>query len=97
MKQFLRSFLTLLMLVVWASGFAADFTADFTNGNIPSGWSKTGTTAKNDNYGTQLQKGASVTSPAFTEAIKTITINLTRSSNGTTFTIGYIKDTCWRN
>lgn len=92
MKQFLRSFLTLLMLVVWASGFAADFTADFTNGNIPSGWSKTGTTAKNDNYGTQLQKGASVTSPAFTEAIKTITINLTRSSNGTTFTIGYIKD-----
>ncbi len=80
------------MLVVWASGFAADFTADFTNGNIPSGWSKTGTTAKNDNYGTQLQKGASVTSPAFTEAIKTITINLTRSSNGTTFTIGYIKD-----
>ncbi len=92
MKQFLRSFLTLLMFVVWASGFAADFTADFTNGNIPSGWSKTGTTAKNDNYGTQLQKGASVTSPAFTEAIKTITINLTRSSNGTTFTIGYIKD-----
>lgn len=56
MKQFLRSFLTLLMLVVWASGFAADFTADFTNGNIPSGWSKTGTTAKNDNYGTQLQR-----------------------------------------
>ena len=92
MKQHLRSFLTLLMLVVWASGFAADFTADFTNGNIPSGWSKTGTTAKNDNYGTQLITGASVTSPAFTEAIKTITINLTRSGKGTTFTIGYIKD-----
>lgn len=92
MKQHLRSFLTLLMLVVWASGFAADFTADFTNGNIPSGWSKTGTTVKNDNYGTQLITGTSVTSPAFTEAIKTITINLTRSGKGTTFTIGYIKD-----
>ena len=31
MKQFLRSFLTLLMLVVWASGFAQEVTLDFTN------------------------------------------------------------------
>lgn len=30
MKQFLRSFLTLLMLVVWASGFAADKTYSYT-------------------------------------------------------------------
>ena len=79
------------MLVVWASGFAADITADFTDGNIPTGWVKKGTTQKNKNYGTQLQKNTSVTSPAFTEAIKTITINLTRSGNGKTFTVGYIK------
>ena len=91
MKQHLRSFLTLLMLVVWASGFAADITADFTNG-IPTGWEKNGTTQKNSNYGTQLQKNTSVTSPAFTESIKTITIKLTRSSNGKTFTVGYIKE-----
>ena len=80
------------MLVVWASGFAADITADFTDGKIPSGWTKTGTTQKNADYGTQLQKNASVTSPAFTEIIKTITINLTRSGNGTDFTVGYIKN-----
>lgn len=30
MKQFLRSFLTLLMLVVWASGFAAEKTYSYT-------------------------------------------------------------------
>ncbi len=30
MKQFLRSFLTLLMLVVWASGFAAETTYSYT-------------------------------------------------------------------
>ena len=92
MKQILRSLCTLLMLVVWASGFAADITADFTNGNIPTGWTKKGTTQKNADYGTQLQTNASVTSPAFTEIIKTITINLTRSGNGTNFTVGYIKN-----
>lgn len=91
MKQFLRSFLTLLMLVVWASGFAADITADFTNGK-PTGWEKNGSTQKNPDYGTQLHKNTSVTSPAFTESIKTITIKLTRSKGGTTFTVGYIKE-----
>lgn len=91
MKHFLRSFLTLLMLVVWASGFAADITADFTNGK-PTGWEKNGLTQKNPDYGTQLQKNTSVTSPAFTESIKTITIKLTRSKGGTTFTVGYIKE-----
>lgn len=30
MKQFLRSFLTLLMLVVWASGFATEKTYSYT-------------------------------------------------------------------
>lgn len=92
MKHFLRSLCTLLMLVVWASGFAADIVANFTNGNIPTGWTKNGTTQNHADYGTQLQTNASVTSPAFTEIIKTITINLTRSSNGTNFTVGYIKN-----
>ena len=92
MKQHLRSLWTLLLLMMWCSvGFAQTITADFTN-SIPSGWSKTGTTVKHKDYGTQLQKSTSVTSPAFTETISTITINLTRSSNGTTFSIGYIKD-----
>lgn len=92
MKQHLRSLWTLLLLVMWCSvGLAQTITADFTN-SIPSGWSKTGTTVKHKDYGTQLQKSTSVTSPAFTETISTITINLTRSSNGTTFSIGYIKD-----
>ena len=92
MKQHLRSLWTLLLLMMWCSvGLAQTITADFTN-SIPSGWSKTGTTVKHKDYGTQLQKSTSVTSPAFTETISTITINLTRSSNGTTFSIGYIKD-----
>lgn len=40
MKRILRSFLTLLMLVVWASGFAQEVTLDFTNSktwNLPVG------------------------------------------------------------
>ena len=37
MKQFLRSFLTLLMLVVWASGFAQEVTLDFTKANADWG------------------------------------------------------------
>lgn len=92
MKRILRSFLTLLMLVVWASGFAADITADFTDGNIPTGWTKKGTTQKHASYGTQLLANASITSPAYTETIKTITIKLTRSGNGTSFSVGYIKN-----
>lgn len=40
MKRILRSFLTLLMLVTWASGFAQEVTLDFTNSktwNLPVG------------------------------------------------------------
>ena len=44
MKQFLRSFLTLLMLVVWASGFAQEVTLDFTDAandwKIPTAYQK---------------------------------------------------------
>lgn len=37
MKQFLRSFLTLIMLVVWASGFSQEVTLDFTKANADWG------------------------------------------------------------
>lgn len=54
MKQFLRSFLTLLMLVVWASGFAQEVTLDFTNAasdwKIPTDYQKTSTQFTNGTY-----------------------------------------------
>ena len=54
MKQFLRSFLTLLMLVVWASGFAQEVTLDFTNANadwgIPTEYIKTAAKYTNGTY-----------------------------------------------
>ena len=54
MKQFLRSFLTLLMLVVWASGFAQEVTLDFTDAandwKIPTAYQKTSTKFTNGTY-----------------------------------------------
>lgn len=44
MKRILRSFLTLLMLVVWASGFAQEVTLDFTNATKDWGINATATT-----------------------------------------------------
>lgn len=44
MKRILRSFLTLLMLVVWASGFAQEVTLDFTNATKDWGITTTPTT-----------------------------------------------------
>ena len=44
MKRILRSFLTLLMLVVWVSGFAQEVTLDFTNAIDDWGISATATT-----------------------------------------------------
>lgn len=44
MKRILRSFLTLLMLVVWASGFAQEVTLDFTNATKDWGITATPTT-----------------------------------------------------
>lgn len=55
MKQFLRSFLTLLMLVVWASGFAQEVTLDFTNSktwNLPIGSKNTVKAQKTYSNGT---------------------------------------------
>lgn len=55
MKRILRSFLTLLMLVTWASGFAQEVTLDFTNSktwNLPVGSDKKVQTQKTYSNGT---------------------------------------------
>lgn len=54
MKQHLRSLFMLLMLVVWASGFAQEVTLDFTNANadwgIPTEYIKTAAKYTNGTY-----------------------------------------------
>lgn len=90
MTKHLRFLIVLLMTLVWSAGWAQT-TIDFSNG-LPTGWSKTGTIQKQtiDNKTcSQLQSSASVTSPAFEDAYSSMKISLTRSSNGTTFTISY--------
>ena len=61
MKRILRSFLTLLMLVVWASGFAQEVTLDFTNAIDDWGISATATTKAtkftNGTYTIEASKG----------------------------------------
>lgn len=72
MKQFLRSFLTLLMLVVWASGSFAVTTIDFSSG-LPNGWTKSRGTVKGMSYQgkncTQLQKNTEIQSSVFTKTV----------------------------
>lgn len=61
MKRILRSFLTLLMLVVWASGFAQEVTLDFTNATKDWGINATATTKAtkftNGTYTIEASKG----------------------------------------
>lgn len=61
MKRILRSFLTLLMLVVWVSGFAQEVTLDFTNAIDDWGISATATTKAtkftNGTYTIEASKG----------------------------------------
>lgn len=61
MKRILRPFLTLLMLVVWASGFAQEVTLDFTNAIDDWGISATATTKAtkftNGTYTIEASKG----------------------------------------
>lgn len=59
---------------------------------LPSDWTKTGTVAKQTQLGKpciQLQTKASITSPAMTEAATKLTIQTTRSKNGTKLTVAY--------
>lgn len=61
MKRILRLFLTLLMLVVWASGFAQEVTLDFTNATKDWGINATATTKAtkftNGTYTIEASKG----------------------------------------
>lgn len=93
MKQFLRSFLTLLMLVVWASGsFAATTTIDFSSG-LPKDWTrKAGTVAKatyQSKKCLQLQSSTTIESSVFTtKVIKKIELSLCKNKNSD-FNISY--------
>ena len=93
MKQFLRSFLTLLMLVVWASGsFAATTTIDFSSG-LPKDWTrKAGTVAKatyQSKKCLQLQSSTTIESSVFTtKVIKKIELSLCKNKNSD-FKISY--------
>ena len=85
MKQFLRSFLTLLMLVVWASGFAQDTeTIDLTkqgfeNATVVS--EVTGTDVK-----LSFAKGSNTNTPTYYTADKTVRlyVNNTLTISSTT-------------
>lgn len=60
MKRILRSFLTLLMLVVWASGFAQEVTLDFTDNSVwqfPTQVAKTDVTKSNGAYNVTIEAG----------------------------------------
>ena len=84
-------FLFVNLLVLVSAAVMAQTRVVFSNG-LPSDWTKTGT-VKNQTYAgkpcIQLQKNTSITSPAMTEAATKLTIQTTRSGNGTKLTIAY--------
>lgn len=90
MIKHLRFFM-LNLLVLVSAAVMAQTRVVFSNG-LPSDWTKTGT-VKNQTYAgkpcIQLQKNTSITSPAMTEAATKLTIQTTRSGNGTKLTIAY--------
>ena len=90
MIKHLRFFM-LNLLVLVSAAVMAQTRVVFSNG-LPSDWTKTGTVAKQTQLGKpciQLQKNTSITSPAMTEAATKLTIQTTRSGNGTKLTIAY--------
>ena len=80
------------LLVLVSAAVMAQTTVDFSNG-LPSDWTKlAGTVAKQTYEGKtaiQLQKGASISSPAMAEAATELVVTTTRSSKGTTMTVAY--------
>lgn len=80
------------LLVLVSAAVMAQTTIDFSNG-LPSDWTKlAGTVAKQTYEGKtaiQLQKGASISSPAMAEAATELVVTTTRSSKGTTMTVAY--------
>lgn len=91
MIKHLRFFM-LNLLVLVSAAVMAQTTVDFSNG-LPSDWTKlAGTVAKQTYEGKtaiQLQKGASISSPAMAEAATELVVTTTRSSKGTTMTVAY--------
>lgn len=92
MIKHLRFFM-LNLLVLVSAAVMAQTRVVFSNG-LPSDWTNTGTgkVQKQTQLGKpciQLQKNASITSPAMTEAATKLTIQTTRSSNGTKLTVAY--------
>ena len=85
-------FFMLNLLVLVSAAVMAQTTVDFSNG-LPSDWTKlAGTVAKQTYEGKtaiQLQKGASISSPAMAEAATELVVTTTRSSKGTTMTVAY--------
>lgn len=90
MIKHLRFFM-LNLLVLVSAAVMAQTRVVFYNG-LPSDWTKTGTVKNSTQLGKpciQLQTKASITSPAMTEAATKLTIQTTRSSNGTKLTVAY--------
>lgn len=92
MIKHLRFFM-LNLLVLVSAAVMAQTRVVFSNG-LPSDWTNTGTgkVQKQTQLGRpciQLQTKASITSPAMTEAATKLTIQTTRSSNGTKLTVAY--------
>lgn len=84
-------FLSINLLVLVSAAVMAQTRVVFSDG-LPSDWTKTGTVAKQTYAGKpciQLQKNTSITSPAMTEAATKLTIQTTRSKNGTKLTVAY--------
>lgn len=92
MIKHLRFFM-LNLLVLVSAAVMAQTRVVFSNG-LPSDWTSTGTgkVQKQTQLGKpciQLQTNASITSPAMTEAATKLTIQTTRSKNGTKLTVAY--------
>lgn len=91
MTKHLRIFMLTLLVLISAAAMAQT-TVDFSNG-LPSNWTKITGTVVEQNYegktAIQLQKGASISSPAMTEAATELVISTTRSNNGTTMNVAY--------
>ena len=92
MIKHLRFFM-LNLLVLVSAAVMAQTRVVFSNG-LPSDWTSTGTgkVQKQTQLGKpciQLQTNASITSPAMKEAATKLTIQTTRSSNGTKLTVAY--------
>ena len=73
---------------VWAEDTVVDFSA-----GLPNDWTKTAGTVQKQKYAgatcLQLQKNATIQSPAYTTAFESMKLNIARSSKGTTMTLSY--------